>query len=140
MRSEFIAFARACIDTPFRHQGRVPGVGLDCVGLVVVAAREVGVPVIDNLTYPHNPSDTFLRHMLVDVNHLTPCAFEDDQVADLILLRYTKRATHVAIRTERGLVHATAESERVVEVDVPLVDFSFAGVPVAGRYRFAWPS
>jgi cell wall-associated NlpC family hydrolase len=140
MRSEFIAFARACIDTPFRHQGRVPGVGLDCVGLVVAAAREVSIPVIDNLTYPHNPSDAFLRHMLVDVNGLTPCAFDDDQVADLLLLRYTKRATHVAIRTDGGLVHATADIGKVVELEVARIDFTAAGVPVAGRYRFAWPS
>lgn len=140
MRSNFIDLARACIDTPFRHQGRVPGVGLDCVGLAVVAARAAGIQVLDNLTYPHNPSDAFLRHMLVDVNGLTPCAFDDDQVADLLLLRYSKRATHVAIRTDSGLVHATADAGKVVEIEVAHVAFTAAGVLVAGRYRFTWPS
>lgn len=140
MRSEFIAAARACIDTPFRHQGRVAGVGLDCVGLVVVAALQAGIPVVDNLGYPHNPSDAFLRHMLAEANRLTPCALDDEQLADLLLLRYSKRATHVAIRTETGLVHATAEAGKVIEVEATLVNLTIAGVPIAGRYRFAWPS
>lgn len=140
MRSEFIAAARACLDTPFRHQGRLAGVGLDCVGLVVVAALEVGIPVIDNLTYPHNPSDAFLRHMLVDVNRLTACSFDDDAIGDLLLLRYSKRATHVAIRTDLGVLHATADVGRVVEVEAYPRHGSIAGIPMAGRYRFAWPS
>ncbi len=28
-----IAAARTCLGTPFHHQGRAPGVGLDCIGL-----------------------------------------------------------------------------------------------------------
>jgi cell wall-associated NlpC family hydrolase len=35
--------ARECLGTPFQHQGRVPGVGLDCVGVAIYAAREVGL-------------------------------------------------------------------------------------------------
>ena len=37
-----IAAARACLGTPFHHQGRMPGVGLDCIGLVIVALARCG--------------------------------------------------------------------------------------------------
>lgn len=45
MRSaaEIVAAARACVGTKFRAQGRMPGVGLDCVGVVAVAT-EIEVP------------------------------------------------------------------------------------------------
>ena len=33
-----IASARACLGTPFLHQGRIPGVALDCAGLVGIIA------------------------------------------------------------------------------------------------------
>ena len=39
-----IAAARACIGTPFHHQGRRPGAGLDCIGLIVIALRAAGFP------------------------------------------------------------------------------------------------
>jgi cell wall-associated NlpC family hydrolase len=135
MRSEFIAAARACVETPFRHQGRVPGRALDCVGLVVCAARAVGIQVIDDITYPHEPSEKHLRGMLA-MNQLRSCAFDDDQVADLLLMRYSAQATHVAIRTEVGILHAYAPERRVVEV--PFDDGLRA--LVAGRFRFPWQS
>lgn len=37
MRSDFLLATRALLGTSFQHQGRVPGVGLDCAGLVVCA-------------------------------------------------------------------------------------------------------
>src|SRR3546814_12935068 len=37
--------ARACIGTPFRPQGRLAGVGLDCIGLAAVAVRAGGTDV-----------------------------------------------------------------------------------------------
>jgi hypothetical protein len=39
-----IAAARTMMGTPFLHQGRLPGVGLDCIGLIAVAALWAGVP------------------------------------------------------------------------------------------------
>ena len=42
---KIVAAARACIGTPFRPQGRLPGVGLDCIGLAAWAVRAVGIEV-----------------------------------------------------------------------------------------------
>lgn len=40
--------ARAMIGTPFRHQGRTPGQGVDCIGTVVLALMGAG-------WFPSNP-------------------------------------------------------------------------------------
>jgi hypothetical protein len=41
-RAAIIGAARSFIDTAFEHRGRSPGVGLDCAGVLVCAARLVG--------------------------------------------------------------------------------------------------
>ncbi len=43
VRSAFVTAARSTVGTRFLHQGRVPRVGLDCAGLVLYAAAEVGL-------------------------------------------------------------------------------------------------
>ena len=43
--ADFVAAAEGMIGTPFHHQGKIPGVGLDCVGLIYCAARAAGFRV-----------------------------------------------------------------------------------------------
>lgn len=45
--SEIVRVARGYIGTPFHHMGRVPGVGLDCAGVLICAARELGLVAPD---------------------------------------------------------------------------------------------
>jgi cell wall-associated NlpC family hydrolase len=56
-RSEVVAAARGWIDTPFHHQARLKGVGVDCAGLVIGIARELGLvaPDFDVTAYPRQP-------------------------------------------------------------------------------------
>lgn len=41
--SAIVAAVRACVGTRFHSQGRVPGLALDCVGVVLVAAHAAGL-------------------------------------------------------------------------------------------------
>lgn len=41
----FAMAANTMVGTPFHHQGRLPGIGLDCVGLLLCAAQRGGVPI-----------------------------------------------------------------------------------------------
>ena len=41
IREEIIKVARSIIGTPYVHQGRIKGVGVDCVGLILIVAREL---------------------------------------------------------------------------------------------------
>lgn len=40
LRQQIVCSARKRIGTPFKHQGRKAGVGLDCIGLVVDVFKE----------------------------------------------------------------------------------------------------
>lgn len=62
-RSAFVAAARSYLGVPYRHQGR-NRVGMDCVGLVVCAARDVGYDVPDMIGYRRaGDGIAFMRHV-----------------------------------------------------------------------------
>ena len=64
MRPDIASAAISLIGTPFRHQGREPGAGLDCVGVWVCSLRICGIEVEDVTTYRRFPdSAELLRHM-----------------------------------------------------------------------------
>lgn len=61
--SDVVAAARALLGTPFHHQGRSPGVGIDCAGVPIVVARALGLVAsdFDVNDYPPMPDGTSLR-------------------------------------------------------------------------------
>lgn len=137
MQNEFIAECRRWLDTPFHHQGRALGVGVDCAGVIVMAGRAAGVPVVDDLTYDHAPNARRLRAMLAAQPGLHSCALNDEQPGDLLLMREAVDATHLAVQTgPDSILHAYAPARRVIEG--PLSNEGRARI--VARYRFAWPS
>lgn len=68
-RADVIAAARSYIKTPFVHQGRMKGRGLDCVGLILSVGEDLnlldktGAPIRrdDYTGYAAQPSDAFVR-------------------------------------------------------------------------------
>ena len=56
--------AKGYVGTRFRHQGRTPGVGLDCAGILVCALRSIGLPVNDPRSYRKVPPRSLLRDTL----------------------------------------------------------------------------
>ena len=56
-REEIVAEARKWIGTPFRHQGRIRGRGVDCVGLPLCVMRDLGIAdwTEDFRVYPRRP-------------------------------------------------------------------------------------
>ncbi|RMF71341.1 MAG: hypothetical protein D6740_06865, partial [Alphaproteobacteria bacterium] len=111
-----IATARSLIGTPFRHQGRLPGRGLDCVGLALVVARRLGLSGYDWTGYPRLPQPELL------FAHAARAGFQRKTVAraaagDLLVMRFHADPCHVAIATEQlaGIIHACARRGRVVE-------------------------
>lgn len=111
---DLIATARGYIDTPFVHQGRVPGRALDCVGLLVCALRAHGVPVADESGYKRDPDPPTLRAGL-ERNGLLRVSRAALRPGDVIW--YVMDAPrHVALYTERdSVIHALARVGRVTE-------------------------
>lgn len=109
-----IAAARACLGTPFHHQGRLPGVGLDCIGLIVVALQAVGCIVADRRDYARRPDGTALAaalaaHGAVRVDAPLP--------GDVLLFAFDGQPQHVAMLSAPDcIIHAYAPAGKVVEV------------------------
>lgn len=111
--------ARSCIGTPFRHQGRVPGVGLDCVGVIVCALRAVGIEPCEPGHYSMDPDPGILLDCIKRVGHRVP---RDRAIPGDMLAMWWSRETmpkHVAMLVEPDrIVHAYRSYRCVLEEGV----------------------
>jgi cell wall-associated NlpC family hydrolase len=111
--------ARSMLGTPFHHQGRLPGVGIDCVGVLVVIARQRGLvpPSFDVTGYSEAPDGTLLD--VLD-RYLAPIPYEQAGFGDVVAFVVDKAPQHVGVIVPYAhggpaLVHACIHSGRVVE-------------------------
>jgi cell wall-associated NlpC family hydrolase len=115
-RARIVEVARRCLGTPFRHQGRLPGVGLDCVGLLVVVARECGITYRDERSYSRMPNGVTLMDRLLEScdQHATA---EDALPGSVLVFEFLgpKWPQHVGIRTDRGFIHTYGRIGKVCE-------------------------
>lgn len=108
-----VAAVRDCVGTRFRAQGRTPGLGLDCVGVVLVAAKAAGLGRIAPAAYALGGDNER------DVEP-TLAAFGCRTVAvpmngDVLVVAPAARQRHLAVVTPAGIVHAHAGLGLVVE-------------------------
>jgi len=120
-----IATARTWLGTPFRHQARVKGHGIDCLGFVIGVARELdlrdkcGIPLAsyDEITYGRAPSGTYLLRKLESMLDEMPT--KDAKSGDLALFTVDGNPQHLGILTDfndaLGFIHCDSRSKRVVE-------------------------
>lgn len=107
------------LGTPFRHQGRQPGVGVDCLGLVVCAIGGRALE-LDECDYAELPDGERLSAALEAHFAPLPVDYADDAPTGAVLAFRAGRESHprhLAIRTDAGMVHARRGDRRgVVEV------------------------
>ncbi len=116
--------ARSWLGTPFKHQGRMKGVGVDCLGLLVGVALKLdlkdksGEPLVtlDRLGYGHFPDEIALQSALENALHVRaePC------IGAIGLFTIDGRTQHLGIFGDYGagelsLIHAYAPHRKVVE-------------------------
>lgn len=65
-RADIIAYARTLIGTPFDHQGRLPGVAIDCGGVLVAIASHFSLPHNDFINYQRQPAPALFREVLLE--------------------------------------------------------------------------
>lgn len=120
-RTDVVQAARGWLDTPFHHQARLKSVGVDCVGLVIGVARELGLiaPDFDVTAYPRMPDGSSLMH-LVNM-HMRPLPEDEDmQPGDVVVVRFDRDPQHLGILGDYrhgglSIIHAAAEPGRVIE-------------------------
>ena len=116
LQSTIVAAARACLGTPFRHQGRSPGVALDCAGLAVVALKSAGVDIHAPANYSRTPHDGRLRAMIEIQRGLRFVPRDDMQAGDVLLIKIGNEPSHVGICAGDGnIIHAYEQVGKVVE-------------------------
>lgn len=120
-RKEFVEAALGCMGTPFHHQGRLKGVGIDCAGLVIVAAKECGIEVTDMKGYSRIPDGrALLAHC--ESQNAERVSMKDAAAGDVILMKLERDPQHVAIIEEiEGdrvrVVHAWMAAKGVTRTD-----------------------
>lgn len=113
---DVVVAARACIGTPFRHQGRMPGLGLDCAGLGIVAAKAAGIEIKDFSGYPRLPFDGMLKKMFDEQRCLREIAVSEMCMGDVIIMRNSCEPEHIAIASEKGyIIHSSWSIGKVIE-------------------------
>jgi len=131
-----VAAARAWVGTPFQHQARVPGRGVDCAGVIVGVAAALGLPHQDITGYGPEPYKGQLQKAL---------EAQCDRLAApvpgcILLMRFATEPQHLAILTDTNtIVHAYAAVRKCVEHR--LDDKWRRRIVAAYGYREApWPS
>jgi cell wall-associated NlpC family hydrolase len=122
-----VAAARQFLGTPFVHQGRLPHVGLDCIGLLQATAQSCGIQHQDFAGYGRRPKSDELVRRIADHSALigkvgiteSPDGYgvtvlTSDAAAalaipgDLMLFWIHaghRRPQHAGIRTDIGILH-----------------------------------
>lgn len=112
--SEVVNAARKYLDVPYHHQGR-NRFGVDCAGLIVAAYRDLGIELEDLPAYGREPWNDGLREC---VERNFQKVDRDPEPGDILLLRVRREPQHLAIATDRGIIHAYAGVKKVVETSM----------------------
>ena len=105
------------LNTPYQHQGRLKNIGVDCSGLIIGIAKELGLknkhgdPVQDMSGYARVLQTNFLRTALLAQFEPT----DTPQLGDIVLFRIKRTPQHLGLLSESGFIHAYAEVGKVVE-------------------------
>jgi len=133
-RDDVIRQARSYIGTRYRHQGRSVR-GLDCAGLIIRVAWDLGASTYDTSGYGrHSSSHDFLDKFAANMDTI---AYTKVKPGDVILFRDDIFPQHCAFYSEVGrqpfIIHACARKKKVAEERMD--DFWFGRRVSAFRFR-----
>ena len=94
-RRGIIEAARAMVGTPYAHQARLPGVAIDCVGVVICVARAGGwvAPDYDVTGYGRRADG----HTLMDQLGAHLLRVREPQPGDVVCVAFDRDPQHVGI-------------------------------------------
>jgi len=114
---DVIQCARGMLGTPWMHQGRMPGVALDCAGLVICVARQLGIvsQQFDINGYSRVPDGTMpdkCKSVLLQTDAL--------RLGAVVMLQVDKDPQHLGIIGDYRhggfiLIHAAGNAGKAIE-------------------------
>lgn len=93
--------ARELVGTRWKHKGRNPAFGIDCIGLVILAVSAGGVAMRDRKNYGRDPWKDGLRGD-IEAHFGAPVARDGWRAGSVVLLRWAdhEEPAHVGILGE----------------------------------------
>jgi len=112
MVHKIVETAREWLDTPFIHQGRVKGAGVDCAGLIVEIAKACGYQYHDVKGYSRIPHKQMLQqHIDQDLEKITEL-----EEGCILLMSFDSDPQHLAIYTaDDTIIHSYYQAGKCVE-------------------------
>jgi len=115
--AEIVASARGMVGTKWRHQGRVPGVALDCAGLIVCVGKELDCMYYDSTGYQRESApEGFVQYFR---EHGKEIPLARMHAGAVLVLTDHKYPCHCGIIGSNAhgltLIHAYAFRRRVIE-------------------------
>ena len=136
-RDDIVNAALQAEGTPFRHQGRVLGRGLDCAGLYIFVCQSLDIPYQDATGYPRTPYDGELERQLDEQPSLQRINVSEAGKGDILVMRMTSAPQHIAFHAgdEPGYPCVIHASEMHGKVCRHRLDADWFG-RVVRAYRF----
>lgn len=115
-KSDVVATALSLVDTPYSRGGRLPGVGIDCLGVVIVVMKQLCLGDFDKPEYRKmvapSPGQLFVA---LDHASTRKSKVEASDILVLQSLARNNRATsHVGIAMHSSFVHLCSVTKKVV--------------------------
>lgn len=137
-RLQIVQAAREYVGTPCIHQGRLKKIGVDCIGLIMGVAKDIGSPLVDKEDYrayrrkPDRGESIMMRYLRAQ------CKESTGKLGD-ILVFWTNRPGvphHMGIKSEGDkMIHAFTSMKIVAEHSIDatfqsrlMCSFSYPGV------------
>lgn len=120
--------ARTWLNTPYHHNARVLGAGVDCAQLLCAVYERAGlIPHIEP-RYPHdwhlhNDGERMLAHVL---EYAAEIPLSDIEPGDILLFKFGRAFSHAAIVTGANqMIHAVKRAGAVIMSDIDEAEWMF---------------
>jgi cell wall-associated NlpC family hydrolase len=114
--SLLVEAARECVGTPWHHQARTPGAGIDCIGVLVYSARRARIRVDDVTDYPSTPQTGWL---IAEISkQMVPVSLAELRLGDVLVFAWSTQPWHVALVSKvepLSIIHAWRQVRVCVE-------------------------
>lgn len=109
-----VTAAREWVGTPWHHNQRCKGVGVDCVQFIAAIAHDVGVDIGRIENYYRTPEGNSLIASMQSLEGLREVSVIEPGV--ILVFQIGGVPHHLGIATENGMIHADSKVKRVVEI------------------------
>lgn len=103
-QDDMIAYAVSLCQTPFKHQGRLPGIALDCAGTIAAICEKFGYEYVDRYGYGRNPSNGQLEETMEQQPSMVR-VYGEIEPCDVLIMHFGGEPRHLAFCTGENIVH-----------------------------------